>query len=116
MFIPAIISGILFVLTFLLVPETFFDREKAMGVVRETTSGDMSFIEKSEISRVETMNSQVFQPYTFTRSLKIGIYRPGLIKRAFIPYTTLLFPGTWMVMLHYAGKIPEVSIAQPIMF
>ncbi|GAB7351469.1 hypothetical protein MBLNU459_g2128t1 [Dothideomycetes sp. NU459] len=103
LYIPAIMSGVLFVLTFFLVPETFFDRERAMGVVRENPSADST--EKAEMSRIETVTSQVFQPYTFVRSLKMGIYRPGLIKRIFTPYITLTFPGTWMVMLHYAGLV-----------
>lgn len=116
LYIPAIMSGVLLALTFLLVPETLFDREQAMGIVREPSSEDKATSEKNEIRRMETIRSQVFQPYTFMRSLKLGIYRPGLIRRTFTPYITLMYPGTWMVMLHYAGKIPEVSIAQPIMF
>jgi len=107
-------SGILFVLTFLLVPETLFDRERAMNVVRDSTSGGMSANEKVEISRVDTMASQVFMPYTFMRSLKIGMYRPGLVKRIISPYITLLFPGTWMVMLHYAGTFDDLLSAQSI--
>lgn len=108
MYIPAILAGACFVLTFLFVPETLFDREQAMSVVRP--EGDMhesAMDEKAEMSRIETFSSQshVYPPYTFARSLKMGTYRPGLLKRFFTPYITLLFPGTWMVMLHYAGLV-----------
>lgn len=101
-YIPAIMAGALFVLTFFFVPETLFDRAQAMAVVRDP---DARMDEKEYISRVETVQTQVFPPYTFARSLKMGTYRPGLLKRIFTPYTTLLFPGTWMVMLHYAGLV-----------
>lgn len=106
MYISAILSGALLLLSFLFVPETLFDREAAMATVRSDNYHDDSPIgEKTEISRVETVSSRVFEPYTFARSLKVGMYRPGLLKRCIAPYTTLLFPGTWMVMLHYAGLV-----------
>lgn len=106
MYISAILSGALLLLSFLFVPETMFDREAAMNVVRPNSHHDDSPIgEKAEISRVETVSSRVYEPYTFARSLKCGMYRPGLLKRCITPYTTLLFPGTWMVMLHYAGLV-----------
>lgn len=105
MYIPAIMSGALFVVAFFFVPETLFDRPKAMAAMADLNAGDSTMDEKEQISRVETVRSQVFPPYTFARSLKMGTYRPGLLKRIFTPYTTLLFPGTWMVMLHYAGLV-----------
>lgn len=104
-YIPAIMAGVLFVLTFFFVPETLFDRAKAMAVMADPDMGDSAMEEKEQISRIETIQSQVFPPYTFARSLKLGTYRPGLLKRTITPYTTLLFPGTWMVMLHYAGLV-----------
>ncbi|KEQ82771.1 MFS general substrate transporter [Aureobasidium pullulans EXF-150] len=106
MYISAILSGALLLLSFFFVPETLFDREAAMAIVRpEGYDNDSPIGEKAEIARVETVNSVVFPKYTFARSLKVGMYRPGLLKRFITPYTTLLFPGTWMVMLHYAGLV-----------
>ncbi|KAI5239665.1 MFS general substrate transporter [Aureobasidium subglaciale] len=106
MYISAILSGIVFVLSFFFVPETLFDREAAMAVVRpDGYDNDSPVGEKAEMARVETVSSAVFPEYTFARSLKIGMYRPGFWKRCITPYTTLLFPGTWMVMLHYAGLV-----------
>lgn len=100
-------SGGLFALFFLFVPETLFDRQAVMGISRAKTSSNVDEIssEKNTISRVEMQQTPSFRPYTFARSLKLGIYRPGLLKRGFTPYLTLLLPGTWMVMLHYAGLI-----------
>ncbi|KAI4758891.1 MFS general substrate transporter [Aureobasidium sp. EXF-3400] len=106
MYISAILSGAVLLLSFFFVPETLFDREAAMAVVRpEGYNNDSPIAEKAEMARVETVASTVFPEYTFARSLKIGMYRPGFFKRCITPYTTLLFPGTWMVMLHYAGLV-----------
>ncbi|KAI5204838.1 MFS general substrate transporter [Aureobasidium subglaciale] len=127
MYISAILSGIVFVLSFFFVPETLFDREAAMAVVRpDGYDNDSPVGEKAEIARVETVSSAVFPEYTFARSLKIGMYRPGFWKRCITPYTTLLFPGTWMVMLHYAGLVglvitlstvaPQILAAPPYLW
>lgn len=106
MYLSAILSGALLVLTFFFVPETLFDREAAMAVVRpENYHDDTPMGEKAEMSRVESVSSHVFPEFTFAKSLKLGMYRPGLLKRFVTPYITLLFPGTWMVMLHYAGLV-----------
>lgn len=105
-YIPAIMAAGLLILTFLLVPETLFDREQAMAVLRSHSSYENSDGEKKqEIAHLESVNFQVFPSYTFTRSLRMSTYRPGLLKRVFTPYITLLFPGTWMVMLQYAGLV-----------
>lgn len=117
-YIPAIMSGVLFVLFFLFVPETLFDRQAALSVSRPMMSfkvGEVSS-EKNVVSHVEAQKAPTIQPYTFSMALKLGIYRPGLLKRFFTPYLTLLLPGTWMVMLHYAGLIGlivTISIVGP---
>jgi MFS family permease len=106
MYISAILSGFVLLLSFFLVPETLFDRGAAMAVVRpEGHDNDSAVGEKAEMARIETVSSAVFPEFSYARSLKMGMYRPGLLKRFITPYTTLLFPGTWMVMLHYAGLV-----------
>ncbi|KAL1305030.1 hypothetical protein AAFC00_003929 [Neodothiora populina] len=121
-YIPAIMSGCLFVLTFFLVPETLFDRTSAIAIAHEPIAEEDDVNEKSNTSRIESAPHHAFPPYTFARSLKLGTYRPGLLKRLVTPYTTLLFPGTWMVMLQYGGlvgltvtasTIAPVLLAQP---
>jgi len=98
MWISAILAGINFVLAVFFLPETLFDRENAMGVV--TTES-----EKGMTETVERVDSQVYPPYTFARSLGFMKPRGGFIGRFFRPYLTLRLPGTVMVMLHYAGLV-----------
>ncbi|KAJ9632339.1 hypothetical protein H2203_000744 [Taxawa tesnikishii (nom. ined.)] len=105
-YIPAILAAALFVFCFFFQPETMFDRSEAMAAVGHR--GNSVLNEKTQTSQLETVttvSSRIYQPFTFTRSLKLATYRPGLLKRFFQPYLTLRLPGVWMVMLHYAGLL-----------
>ncbi|WPH02269.1 MFS general substrate transporter [Acrodontium crateriforme] len=114
--IPAILSGILLVLCTFLLPETMYDRE-----TEDTLHHDHSSYladEKEGVTRSETVQSQDYPPFTFARSLKMGIYRPGLLRRLVTPFKTLRFPGTIMVMLHYGGLlalIVTISSVAPLL-
>lgn len=55
------------------------------------------------IERVESRHQH--EPFTFTRSLGFMKPKPGFLKRLVSPYLTLALPGTWMVMLLYAGLV-----------
>lgn len=107
MWISTILAGIIFVLSIFFLPEVLFDREAALRV----TSDDNNNIEisstgeKVHTNTVERVDSQVYRPYTFTRSLGFMKPRPGLLRRFLRPYLTLRLPGTVMVMLHYAGLV-----------
>lgn len=112
-YVPAIMAGGTLVLSFFFVPETMFDRARAMDDIHPA---DNTGAEKEELSRVDTLRSQVFEQYTFARSLKMGMYRPGLLERIYTPYTTLLFPGTWMIMFQHGalvGLIVTISTVAP---
>lgn len=109
-YLPAILAGGLWVLVFFLVPETLYDRSRAFSLQNATRSPPTGSVDEKHQNQstlqVESVNNaEIFAPYTYARSLKIGMYRPGLLKRFIRPYTTLLFPGTWMVMFHYAGLV-----------
>ena len=115
--IPAISFGVLFVLSVLLLPETMFNREAAMGVVHRGRVEDQdieSEKEKAQMNQLERVNSQVYPPYTFARSMGFCKPRPGLLKRFYTPYITLLWPGTIVVLLNYGGLVGLIVTASSL--
>jgi hypothetical protein len=54
----------------------------------------------------ETLDSpSSYPPFTFARSLRIGVYRGGWGRKFLGPVLTLRYPGTWLVMLQYGGLV-----------
>ncbi|KAF4548667.1 MFS-type transporter-like protein 10 [Elsinoe fawcettii] len=104
MWLHVILAGVVFLGCFFFLPETLFDREAALSVAHDDNSNG-SDIEKEKTGTVERINSQVFPPYTFTRSLGLMKPRPGFFFRFITPFSTLRYPGTIMVCLHYAGLV-----------
>lgn len=101
--VNVILAAINFVFCLFLLPETLFDRASAMANSEESfiaAKGGSSTSHKTDIGPPPTP-----RPFTFARSLKIGVYRPGLFGRFIAPWLTLRFPGVWMVMLQYAGVV-----------
>jgi MFS family permease len=99
-----ILSGGNFLLCLVFLPETLFDRAKAMQY-DEVGPSSVAY-EKDQTKTIEKVERpSVHKPYTFARSLSIGVYRGGLAHQFVAPYRTLLFPGVWMVMLQYAGLV-----------
>lgn len=116
MYIPAIISGILFLMCFFFLPETLFERHTSPNGAPDS---EESALEKTaafgEAAHAELAPPPGgYAPFTFARSLKIGIYRPGLLKRLWMPYLTLRLPGTWMVILHYGGLVGLIVTASVV--
>ncbi|KAF2152848.1 MFS general substrate transporter [Myriangium duriaei CBS 260.36] len=108
MWISAIIGGANLVMAIFLLPETLFDREEAMrrvGGIDEV--GTQATSEKSKgVSRLNRLDTvQIYAPYTFARSLGFSRPRAGLVRRFWRSYLTLQLPGTWMLMLMYAGLV-----------
>lgn len=66
-----------------------------------------SGLEKDEVTRTEVVEA-TFAPYTFVRSLRMGLYRPGFFRRILQIIATLRFPGVWVVMLQYSGLVGGV--------
>lgn len=123
MYIVAILSGALLVITFFLVPETFYIRNTSANGSPNSEESRLEQKAAYEITHVESNPAAEYAPYTFARSLKLAMYRPISFRRFWTPYLTLFLPGTLMVTLHYGGLIglivtisvvgPQILSAQP---
>lgn len=107
MWISAILAGALLLFSIFLLPETLFDREHAMVLARGDNKYSLneSTGDKTEMAHVEQVDSRVYSPYTFGRSLGFVKPRSGALQQFVRPWLTLRLPGTWMVMLQYAGLV-----------
>lgn len=118
--ISTILSGILFLGILFFVPETLYDREETPRPLPPSSSpqhgssskADASFVEDTREAPTVTTTTHTntpsnYRPYTFTRAL--GFTRPhtsnGILSHFLQPWRTLALPGTWVVMLHYAGLV-----------
>ncbi|KAF2208677.1 hypothetical protein CERZMDRAFT_114410 [Cercospora zeae-maydis SCOH1-5] len=97
------------------VPETIFDRHAQMN--HDQLQNTMAS-EKADVDAVEKVSErgyssdQMEEPYTFARSLRVGVYRGHVFENFLAPWKSLLFPGTWLVCLHYGGILGGlVSVA-----
>lgn len=99
-----IMAAVLFMLILLFVPETLFDRRKALGLSNDSfTPGTADA--KESVEKVERAPEVDYAPFTFGRSLKVGTYRPGIAMKFAGPFLALRLPGVWVVMLVYAGLV-----------
>ncbi|KAF2218864.1 major facilitator superfamily domain-containing protein [Elsinoe ampelina] len=125
MWLHVILAGAVFLGCLFFLPETLFDRESALAAAHDET-GNGSDIEKEKTGTIERINSQVFPPYTFSRSIGFMKPRPGIFGRFITPFKTLRYPGTIMVCLHYAGLVglivtissvgPQILVAPPYLW
>ncbi|KAJ5728883.1 uncharacterized protein N7483_003391 [Penicillium malachiteum] len=53
-----------------------------------------------------------YAPFTFKRSLKVGMYRGNIIHEFIGPWRTLMFPSVWIIMLQYGGLVGGVAAAE----
>ncbi|KKY36324.1 putative major facilitator superfamily transporter [Diaporthe ampelina] len=103
------LSAACFVGTLLFVPETLYSRPTALSPQPSHTQQDPAKV--GETLHVESYpptnaSSSEYRPFTFTRSLGFGPIWGGNARAHFIqPWKTLALPGTWVVMLHYAGLV-----------
>lgn len=115
MYISAIISGILFVMSFFAIPETLYERQTSAN---GSPNSEESQLEQKAafgaMTHVESRTPVAYAPFTFVRSLKLVIYRPGITKRFWAPYLALRLPGAWMVILHYGGLIGLIVTASTV--
>jgi len=68
------------------------------------------------IGAQEHPSTRVYQPFTFAQGLGFGPLHGNLLWHFVQPWTSLALPGTWVVMLHYAGLIGgivTVSVVGP---
>lgn len=89
--------------TILVVPETLYDRPAQ--VERASTPSDDSGSKKEGGAASHIQVADSYRPFTFGRSLGFGPIRGNLVSLFIQPWRTLALPGTWVVMLHYAGLV-----------
>lgn len=103
------LSAACFVSILLFVPETLYTRSNALSPQSSRTQQDASKVgETLHVERFPQTNasSSEYRPFTFARSLGFGpIQRGNILSRFIQPWKTLALPGTWVVMLHYAGLV-----------
>ncbi|KAM3417449.1 hypothetical protein BST61_g5695 [Cercospora zeina] len=99
----------------LFVPETIFDRQAQMN--QDQQQNTMVF-EKADLDTVEKASdrhsSSDQEPFTFVRSLRVGVYRGQIWQNFLAPWKSLLFPGTWIVCLHYGGLLGGLVAAATV--
>ena len=112
MWIPGILSAGLFVLCVFLLPETLFDRNSASAHGIHSTGTSMSTEIEDAMSKVNETHGRPARPdsdITFAQSLHFPRPKGNFLHELLTPYRSLLFPGTIMVMLHYAGLVGLIA-------
>lgn len=101
-------------------PETIYDRARPPtpdGFQANSTNAEGSRNtedageEKSEVSIDQRVlsDSRTYAPYTFSRSLRVGIYRGNFLAAFLAPWKTLQFPAVWLNMLLYGGLVGGIT-------
>jgi MFS family permease len=114
-----ILSGSTLLACALFLPETFFDRDASIaldlaaeGIIQpekeKVTATEENIEEQEEVKRVVAA-SHPYQPYTFARSLRVGLYVGNFQQNFLAPWKTLRLPAVWLVMLHYGGLIGGIT-------
>ena len=112
MWIPGIMSAGLLVLCFFLLPETLFDRSKAPAqeiYPTGTSTPTEKEVAASKSHETRDRPSRPTSTITFAESLRFPRPRGNFLHALITPYRSLLFPGTIMVMLHYAGLVGLIA-------
>jgi hypothetical protein len=94
-------AGSLFFLCFFLQPETAFLRQDSASAIGEA-------MPRKDAEAKSSPEQTSLPPFTFGRSLKIGVNRGHLFREIIRPWSTLLLPGVWVVMLQYAGLVASI--------
>lgn len=109
-----ILSAFLFLGFLLFVPETMFNREEASTPSpseqqrhdESSSKGATDSFVEDATAATTTSTTSSYRPYTFVRSLGFARPRTASLLQPFLqPWRTLALPGTWVVMLHYAGLV-----------
>ncbi|KAM5345101.1 hypothetical protein ACJ41O_010963 [Fusarium nematophilum] len=104
------LSGLCFVGVAVLVPETLYDGGRLSSSSPAIESEKQAQCSESgQDQHVEFKQSvqeqHTSQPFTFIQSLGFRRPRGSLVQQLLRPWSTLALPGTWVVMLHYAGLV-----------
>ncbi|KAJ4021401.1 hypothetical protein NW752_004409 [Fusarium irregulare] len=99
----ACVVGVIF-----FVPETLYSREAPIeGVPGHESEKQAQFANNEHVENksTATVGEQQYRPFTYVQSLGFIKPRGSLLKQFIQPWRTLALPGTWVVMLHYAGLV-----------
>lgn len=102
--IATALSGACFVGVFAFIPETLYDRVPPPGEP-QVTEGSPKEAQATHAEKPATPPITDYRPYTFARSLGFRATTGSLLHHFIQPWRTLALPGTWVVMLHYAGLV-----------
>ncbi|KAL2135112.1 hypothetical protein VTI74DRAFT_9705 [Chaetomium olivicolor] len=114
------LSGVVFLGVALFVPETLFNRDivsegsGSPADIQDSDNKDMPVTKEVEAVGAKPYPSvRTDEQYTFLDSIKLirtgdMALRERLLHYFLQPWRTLALPGTWVVMLHYAGLVGGV--------
>ncbi|KAF4470375.1 HOL1 [Fusarium albosuccineum] len=106
------LSGLCFIGTALFVPETLYHRQtlsdstptaKSEKQAEASQAREEEYVEDKRSARATRQQS--VQSFSFVQSLRFNRPRRSLVQQLVRPWRTLALPGTWVVMLHYAGLV-----------
>jgi len=102
------LSGFVFLGVLFFVPETLYDRAPADDA--SLSSEDNKDPDTKEVETVQVQPQVAQESFTFVQTLSINVgrhemAREGLVQYFLNPWKTLALPGTWVIMLHYAGLV-----------
>ena len=105
------VTGFTFLGVVFFLPETYFERARPDDA--SITSEDNKDPDTKEVETVQVQQQAACEPYTYLQSLQVNIgkhpkARESLLHYFIQPWRTLALPGTWVVMLHYAGLVGGV--------
>lgn len=104
------VSAACFLGVMFLVPETMYVRNPTCQRAPQASGpSSKEAVAETEattsVSHEENNAPSNHRPYTFARSLGCSRPRGSLLTQFIQPWVTLTLPGTWVVMLHYAGLV-----------
>ncbi|KAF4962174.1 hypothetical protein FSARC_9748 [Fusarium sarcochroum] len=108
------LSGVCLIGVIFFVPETLYSRNMPVEGVpnpeseKQAQLGNNEHVEYKQPATVDQQQHSTHRSFTYVQSL--GFIRPrgNLLKQLIQPWRTLALPGTWVVMLHYAGLVGGV--------
>lgn len=110
--ISAILAGVTFVLEVLIVPETLFDRDRQYQLQEHDAVDEVRISEnKDAITKTENIAGAGIVPplrLSYVQSLKFGMFNGNIARHFAAPWLSLVFPGTWVVMLLYGGLVAAI--------
>ena len=103
-----IMAACTFVLCLVLQSETLYERSYPQSSSESVEGREKPTQTTLEKTATNSRISAEHAPFTFSRSLKLATYRPGIVHKFFGPFLALRLPGVWLVSLWYAGLVGAI--------